>query len=74
MTTRVDVAAPAVPLPSPDLSAIVSAPPRSRRTLRWDMVAVLFVTVALAIAFYGTVAWLFNGGWRVVLHALHLVV
>lgn len=74
MTTRVDAAAPAVPLPSPDLSNVVTAPPRSRRNIRWDRIGVIVVSVALAVAFYGSAAWLIGGGWRVVLQALHLVV
>ena len=69
MTTRVDAISPAAPLPSPDLSVAVPAPPRSRTRWRWDRIGVLMFGLALAAIFYGGLAWLLTGGWRVVAHA-----
>lgn len=74
MTTRATPSAQAAPLPSPDLSSVVSAPPRSRVRLRWDRIGVVAFALALAVCVYGFAAWVITGGWRAVLVALHLVV
>lgn len=69
MTTRVDAIASAAPLPSPDLSVVVSAPPRSRTRWRWDRIGVLLFALALAALIYGGLAWLLSGGLRAFAHA-----